>query len=138
MAQNEPNQSFVERRALARMPTALRGKTFPGPLDCVVKDFNEKGAKLHFDAAPATGERFVLVIWTTGMAFEVQVRWRSGDEVGVRFIQRCDFQARTPAMFWPMRTQWLKSRRPMRRRALITNSAMITTPPRRRESAPTA
>jgi hypothetical protein len=130
MDKAEAPESFVERRAQERVPTTLRGKAFPGPLDCVVKDFTDKGAKLGFETTPPTGERFVLVMWTTGMAFEAQIRWRAGNDIGVRFIQRCDFRARTPAMFWPMRTEWLKSRRPMRRKALMRDSAMIMKPSR--------
>jgi hypothetical protein len=131
MSEAEAPQSHVERRAQERVPTTLRGKTFPGPLDCVVKDFTEKGAKLRFEAVPPPGDKLVLVMWTTGMAFEAQVRWRAGAEIGVRFLQRCDFRARTPQMFWPMRAEWLKSRRPMRRKALIRDSAMIMKAPRR-------
>ena len=114
------------------MPTTLRGKAFPGPADCIVKDFTEKGAKLHFEGPPPTEERLILVMWATGMAFEAQVRWRAGGDLGVRFLQRCDFQARTPAMFWPARTEWLKSRRPMRRKVLMSKSAMIMKPSRQK------
>jgi len=134
MAQTETDKKAMERRVLERMPTTLRGKVFPGSMDCVVKDFNERGAKLHFEESPPEGERLIFVVWTSGMAFEAQVRWRSGDSVGVQFVQRCDFRARTPAMFWPARTLWLKSRKRLRRTKVKAESAMIETPSRSRVS----
>ena len=130
MTETEAEKTAAERRVLDRMPTTLRGKVFPGPVDCVVKDFNERGAKLQFEQAPPEGERLVFVVWTSGMAFEAQVRWRAGNSVGVQFIQRCDFRARTPAMFWPARTLWLKSRKPLRRTKVRAESAMIEKPVR--------
>jgi len=134
MTVTETDQQGAERRLLERMPTTLRGKVFPGPVDCVVKDFNERGAKLHFDGPPPAGERLIFVVWTSGMAFEAQVRWRAADNLGVQFIQRCDFRARTPAMFWPARALWLKSRKPLRRTKVKAESAMIEKAPRSRVS----
>ena len=118
------------------MPTTLRGKVFPGEVDCLVKDFTERGAKLQFSEAALSGERIILVIWTSGLAFEAQVRWRASGAIGVLFIQRCDFRSRTPAMFWPARALWLKSRRPFRRTALKSNPVMIVSPSRRSSRAP--
>ncbi len=135
MLEAEAQQLARDRRALERVPTTLRGKVFPGEIDCVVKDFNERGAKLQFSEQPVAGERVILVIWTSGLAFEAQVRWRTSAAIGVQFIQRCDFRSRTPAMFWPARAVWLKSRRPFRRSALKNNPVMIVTPKRRRGEA---
>ena len=134
MTVTETAQKGAERRLLERMPTTLRGKVFPGAVDCIVKDFNERGAKLQFEEVAPAGERLIFVVWTSGMAFEAQVRWRASGAVGVQFIQRCDFRARTPSMFWPARTLWLKSRRPLRRTKVKAQSAMIEKAPRSRVS----
>ena len=48
-----------DRRAVERMPTTLRGKVFPGELDCVIANFSKHGACLHFDARPALGDRVI-------------------------------------------------------------------------------
>ena len=117
--------SSIERRALPRQPTTLRGKVFPGGRDCVVKDYNERGARLQFAGDRPDDDQFVLVMWATGLAFEGQVRWRAGEELGVLFLRSCDFRGRTPAFFWAARAEWLRSRPRMSRRALNGASAMI-------------
>ncbi len=117
-----------ERRAIPRKPTTLRGKAFPGGFDCVVKDYNERGAKVQFDGAHSDQEQFILVVWSTGLAFEGQVRWRAGEEVGLRFLRSCDFRGRTPAFFWAARAEWLRSRPRLSRRKLNVGSAMMGGP----------
>ena len=119
-----------ERRAIPRKPTTLRGKAFPGGFDCVVKDYNERGAKVQFDGAHSDQEQFILVVWSTGLAFEGQVRWRAGEEVGLRFLRSCDFRGRTPAFFWAARAEWLRSRPRLSRRKLNVGSAMMGGPAR--------
>lgn len=115
----------IERRALPRQPTTLRGKAFPGNFDCVVKDYNERGARLQFVGARPDEDQFILVVWSTGLAFEGQVRWRAGEEIGLRFLRSCDFRGRTPAFFWTARAEWLRSRPKISRRRLNVGSAMI-------------
>jgi hypothetical protein len=124
----EPSSQDVspsERRSLPRQPTTLRGKAFPGGIDCVVKDYNERGARLQFAGERPEGNQFVLVLWATGLAFEGQVRWSGPEELGVLFLRSCDFRGRTPAFFWAARAEWLRSRPKMSRRALNIGSAMI-------------
>ena len=125
MESSSEDLSPVERRSLPRQPTTLRGKAFPGGFDCMVKDYNERGARLQFTGARPEGDQFILVVWSTGLAFEGQVRWRGGEELGVLFLRSCDFRGRTPAFFWAARAEWLRSRPRMSRRALNVSSAMI-------------
>jgi len=125
MELSSEDASPIERRSLPRQPTALRGKVFPGGLDCVVKDYNERGARLQFSGGRPEGQQFVLVMWATGLAFEGQVRWRAGEELGLLFLRSCDFRGRTPAFFWAARAEWLRSRPKLSRRALNVGSAMI-------------
>lgn len=115
----------ADRRALPRLPTALRGKIFPGSADCIIKDYNERGARIQAPEGLPDDERLILVVWSTGLAFEGQIRWRSGGEVGLRFSRSSDFRGRVPALFWEARQEWLKSRPKLPRRALINQSAMI-------------
>ncbi len=117
--------SPADRRALPRQPTTLRGKAFPGGFDCVVRDYNERGARLQFTGERPQSDQFVLVLWATGVAFEGQVRWSGSEELGVLFLRSCDFRGRTPAFFWAARAEWLRSRPKMSRRALNIGSAMI-------------
>ena len=100
----------AERRREERMPTTLRGKAFPGAVDCIVSDMSEHGACLTFEGEAVSDDRLLLVIWSTGIAFEADVRWRQGQRVGVLFCARRDFRAQTPARFHEARALWRQSR----------------------------
>lgn len=125
MDSSTENLSPMDRRALPRQPTTLRGRAYPGGFECMIRDFNERGAKLEFIGAVPDSDSFILVVWSTGLAFEGQVRWRAGVEAGLRFLRSCDFRGRTPAFFWAARSEWLRSRPRLPRRALSVRSSMI-------------
>lgn len=115
----------ADRRSLERLPTALRAKVFPGAVDCVIRDYNERGARLEFGEPMALGEHVVVVIWSSGLAYEAVTRWRAGPQIGVQFQVGRDLRRPTPAHFAAIRAAW-KNRRPrMSRRKLIKCSAMI-------------
>ena len=114
----------VERRAAPRVATALRGKVFPGAVDCRIADFTRKGARLTFEAAAPAGERFVLVVWASGAAFEALVRWRRGRELGVRLEASRDLRRPAPAHLAEAQALWV-ARRPRVRRTAIVNSPVI-------------
>ena len=114
-----------DRRAVERMPTTLRGKVFPGELDCVIANFSKHGACLHFDARPALGDRVILVVWSSGVAFEAATRWRAGDEVGVQFLSSRDLRRPAPPHLAQIQALWMKRRPRIGRRALIKNAAII-------------
>src|SRR6185312_9082623 len=115
----------AERRALPRQPTTLRGKVFPGGHDCTIRDYNERGARLQFAGSRPDDDQFILVFWSTGQAFEGQVRWRGGQEAGVLFLRSCDFRGRTPSFFWTARAEWLRSRPKLPRKTLKVRSSMV-------------
>jgi hypothetical protein len=125
MGQPAEDEDFRERRALERMPTTLRGKLFPGGIDCLITDYNAKGARLHFEERPAVGDRVVLVVWSSGLAFEAVTRWRTALEIGVQFSSSHDFRARTPARLAPIREIWRKRLPRIGRRKMMKTSAMI-------------
>jgi hypothetical protein len=114
-----------DRRALERLPTALRAKVFPGAVDCVIRDYNERGARLEFNEPMALGEHVVVVIWSSGLAYEAVTRWRSGPQIGVQFQVGRDLRRPTPAHFAPIRAAWMNRRPRMSRRKLIKCAAMI-------------
>ena len=124
----EPSPSEVDysdRRALPRLPTTLRAKVFPGEYDCVIKDYNERGARLSFTGRAPTEDNLVVVVWSTGLAFEAVTRWRSPTEVGVRFIRSCDFRGRAPSHLLDIKALWTRSRTRNPRRALMSQTAML-------------
>ena len=117
--------SPADRRSAPRMATTMRGKLFPGGADCVVSDYSRSGAKLALtDAEPPEGG-FVVVLWTTGIAFEAQPRWRAGSEIGVQFLGRFDLRGRTPGRLASVKAAWLKRQRPMSWSRLRANGGMV-------------
>jgi hypothetical protein len=115
----------ADRRDSARTPTTLRGKVFPGGLDCVVKDFSKGGARLRFLGQPPSEDRIVVVIWATGAGGEAVRCWRGDGEAGWRFVSRFDLRAAVPKHLADVKAQWLGRRRKLRRRELAESGAML-------------
>ena len=128
MTQERPIENPADRRSVERMPTTLRGKIFPGAVDCIVEDFSDLGACLHFEQEPAGGDRVILVMWSTGIAFDVEVRWRNGRQIGGKFVSRRDFRNPTPAIFHEARKLWRQSRPKIRRAYRAGRTPMLGAP----------
>ena len=116
-----------ERRATERQPTTLRAKVFPGGADCVVADFSKRGAKLRFATPPELRGPVVVVLWSSGLAFEVELRWRAGAEVGVRFVGSRDLRRPAPPRLADIQALWLKRRPRIGRRQLAKQAAIVET-----------
>jgi hypothetical protein len=114
-----------DRRAAERIPTSLRGKVFPGGIDCVVSDFTKLGARLRFEGAAPDGERMVMVVWSSGVAFEATVRWRQSDELGVKFGSSRDLRRPAPPELAEAQALWMKRRPRVGRRALIASPVIL-------------
>jgi len=52
---------------------------------CLVQDFSEGGAKLTFPGVPALTQRFQLLVPRLDRVYEAELRWQSGQDVGVAF-----------------------------------------------------
>jgi hypothetical protein len=107
-----------DRRKYKRVETRLRGKVFPGGLDCIIHDYSARGARLGFSGPPPAGERLVLVIWTTGLAFDATRRWTGRAEMGVQFRHPVDLRSSVPAHLAEIKAQWLNRRARLGRREL--------------------
>jgi hypothetical protein len=119
--------SRKERRKMARIGVALRGKAFPGARDCRIVDFTRRGARLAFDGPIPPGARLVLVVWTSGAAFEASVRWRRGHEIGVRFEASRDLRRPAPPQLEEAQAMWLARRPRLRRKALASSPVILQT-----------
>ena len=63
MAQAAVRSGFSQdRRVAERVSTSLRGKVFPGQLDCRISDFSKFGARLTFDGSPPEAGRLTVVV----------------------------------------------------------------------------
>ncbi|HXQ17845.1 MAG TPA: PilZ domain-containing protein [Caulobacteraceae bacterium] len=125
MRHSPETTAAADRRDSERTPTTLRGKVFPGALDCVVSDFSKGGARLRFSGPPPAEDRIVVVIWSTGAAAEAVRCWRGDVEAGWRFLNRFDLRAAVPKRLAEVKAQWLGRRRQLRRRELAESGAMI-------------
>jgi len=134
MGQSALKASARDRRNAERIATSLRGKAFPGAVDCVVADFSKMGARLKFDAQAPEGERMILVVWSSGFAFEGAVRWRRGLEIGLQFASSRDLRRPAPPHLVEIQTLWMRRRPRVGRRALIASPVILQSrnrPPRR-------
>jgi hypothetical protein len=126
--------SSKDRRAAARIATSLRGKVFPGAIECVITDFTKLGARLRFEGSLPDGDQLIMVVWSSGVAFEANVRWRHADEIGVSFASSRDLRRPAPAHLAEAQALWQKRRPRVGRRALIASPVILqarTRPPRR-------
>ncbi len=125
MSRLSASASPAERRVIERLPTTLRAKVFPGAIDCVIRDYNERGARLSFSERMLMGEHVVVVIWSSGLAYEAVTRWRAGSEIGVEFQVGRDLRRPTPPHLAQIRMQWMNRRPRLSRRKLIRCAALI-------------
>jgi hypothetical protein len=131
MAQSAIAAALRDRRAAERIATSLRGKAFTQPAagahDCVIADFSKLGARLRFDTPPPEGERLTVVVWSSGVAFDGQVRWRHGPEVGVQFASSRDLRRPAPPHLIEIQALWMHRRPRVGRRALIASPVILQT-----------
>jgi hypothetical protein len=78
-----------ERRITQRQKTLLAGKIVYGAnrfaADCAVRDLSAGGARLSFADASGIPDSFELHLPSRGTAFRVEVRWRKGRQIGIKF-----------------------------------------------------
>jgi hypothetical protein len=117
--------SYRDRRAAERIATSLRGKVFPGPVDCIVADFSKLGARVRFEGEPPAGARLTLVVWSSGVAFDAVVRWRRGPEIGLLFASSRDLRRPAPPHLVEIQALWVKRRPRVGRRALNASPVIL-------------
>jgi hypothetical protein len=114
-----------DRRAAERIATTLRGKVFPGGIDCVITDFTKLGARLRFKGPPPGADKMIMVVWSSGVAFEATVRWRRGLDIGVQFAASRDLRRPAPPHLAEAQAMWMKRRPRVGRRALIASPVIL-------------
>jgi hypothetical protein len=127
MGQSASFAAIRDRRAAERIATSLRGKVFPGALDCTIADFSKIGARLRFAGEPPAGQRLTMVVWSSGVAFEATVRWRYGQEIGLQFSSSRDLRRPAPPHLVEIQALWMKRRPRVGRRALIASPVILRT-----------
>lgn len=79
----------IEQRAADRVRTLMLGTVTieKKTVTCVIADFSQSGARLRISPNVLLTDRFELYApqhWTT---YQVALRWREGENVGVEFIE---------------------------------------------------
>jgi hypothetical protein len=108
--------------------TTLRGKMFlPGPVDCVIVDFSKHGARLRFSEPVALDDEFVLVVWSSGVAYQAVTRWVTDLEAGVEFLGNRDLRRPAPPHLAEAQSLWRHRRPRMSRRQALRQGAILQT-----------
>ena len=73
-----------------RRPRVLKGATITtgtqnSEIACTIRNQHQNGAELKVPIDARVPERFLLYVAVDGIAYHAEVRWRSGDRVGVAF-----------------------------------------------------
>lgn len=80
----------MDERTDARTKTFIAGRIIGSdggsPLDCIVKDLSEGGAKIEVEDATTVPAMFELEIPQRRTAFRAEIRWRYAHLIGVKFI----------------------------------------------------
>jgi hypothetical protein len=80
---------MANHRSTPRYRTLLKGRViFPNKqstMDCVVRDLSEGGARLHIGHHDTVPDHFSLYVPLKETTYQVTVRWRQNEDVGVMF-----------------------------------------------------
>lgn len=89
-----------ERRESRRRKTFLAGKVIFGAdrlaMDCAIRDLSAGGARLSFADPHGLPGEFALQLPSRVTVFRAEVRWRKGQEVGVKFRAVLRWPSREP------------------------------------------
>src|ERR1700719_5083457 len=81
--------AMTERRSGSRQKSFLQGRIFFNTrrtsVDCLIRDFSERGARLKFTGMTATPDVVELYIPNKDESYRAKVQWRNADEIGVGF-----------------------------------------------------
>jgi hypothetical protein len=85
--QAESRVAMIERRALARHKTFIKGRIYfnnrLSSMDCIVRDITDIGARLEASESVALPDAFELYLPTKDEHFRARVEWRKGSHLGV-------------------------------------------------------
>ncbi len=78
---------MTERRATVRHKTFIKGRIYfnnrLSSMDCIVRDVTNNGGRLEFSENVMLPDAFELYIPHKDEYFQVQVRWRRGNNIGI-------------------------------------------------------
>ena len=94
--QTESRIAMIERRALVRHKTFIKGRIYfnnrLSSVDCIVRDMTENGARLQVPESVAVPDSFEIYLPNKDEQFRAQVQWRKSDQIGVSWMSESAFR----------------------------------------------
>jgi hypothetical protein len=82
-------RTVKERRQYPRQKSFLQGRIYfnnrRSSVDCLIRDYSERGARLKFSEAITVPEAIELYVPNRDEIYRARVEWRNGSEMGVSF-----------------------------------------------------
>jgi hypothetical protein len=108
----------VNDRKGKRNRTLLAGKVVYGPkgestLDCSIRDFSERGAKIRLRKGELVPTRLFLIERRAASAFEARVTWIKAPDFGLEFVRSYKFDEPLPADLQFLKAVWDSFRVPL-------------------------
>lgn len=75
--------------------------------DCTLRDLTDFGARIKLRAAHDIAAPITLLVATTGAAYDCDIIWREGEEIGLSFIRRLNLAEPTLEIEKTARRLWL-------------------------------
>ena len=101
-ARSQENRKNVRRRMRRDAQAVFEGHE--QPVDCIVHDISNDGARLSFTAPLAALPRtFILVLLKDSVRRDCEAVWNDRGVVGVKFVSRC-LDAKHPSACLPSKT----------------------------------
>ena len=89
---------MAERRSSSRQRSFLQGRIYfnnrRSSIDCLIRDYSETGARVTLSESATVPEAMELYIPNREETHRARVEWRSGNEVGIAFVD----EIRSPSM----------------------------------------
>jgi hypothetical protein len=98
-------------RSARRQRALLMGKLVFGiaviTIDCTIRDLSETGARVRLPHDLPTPDTMWLIVISTGVAYQSEVRWRQGQDLGLSFTAEHDLKTPAPLSGDYLRRLWL-------------------------------
>ena len=106
--QREPSDGRRARRQRVLLSGKIVFDHGSRSIDCTIRDLSTSGARIRLPAAELLPERFFLIEFRQGFAFDSVIEWRRQSEFGVKFLDAYKLDQATGPEFRAMREIWLE------------------------------
>ena len=108
---NGPKSQRSDQRSTSRRRVFLPGLMGYGngayTCDCIIRNLSDTGTRIVMTQHLEIPERFYLINIRDGVAYDAQLVWRNGADVGIRFDSSVSLAANTDLVFRRLKELWL-------------------------------